>query len=69
MTRGDMDGAMKMLDLGIEMNPDDVATHLMRGQVQAVQGDREGALASAEKVLELDPGNEKAGKIIEQLDQ
>ena len=47
MSRGDMDGAMKMLDLGIEVNPDDVATHLMRAQAQVVQGDREGARARA----------------------
>ena len=45
--RGDMDGAVKVLELAAEMHPDDVATHLMRSQVYIFHGDKEGAIASA----------------------
>jgi tetratricopeptide (TPR) repeat protein len=67
--RGDMDGAVVILDLAVEVNSDDVATHLMRSQVLIFHGDKEGAIASAKKVLELDPDNEQARKILEQVDK
>jgi hypothetical protein len=67
--RGDMDGAVKVLDLGLEMNPEDVSTHLMKSQVLIVQGDKEGALASARAVLKIDPENEQAKAIVGQLSQ
>jgi hypothetical protein len=68
-SRGDMDGAVKVLALGVEMNPEDVTTHLMRCQVLIFHGDKEGAVASAKKVLELEPDNEMAKKILDQIDQ
>lgn len=68
-SKGDLDGAVKVLDLGIEMNPEDVATYLMKSQVLIIQGDKGGALASAKKAQELDPDNDQARKIVEQLDQ
>jgi hypothetical protein len=67
--RGDMNGAVKVLDLGIEMSPDDSITHLMKSKILIIQGDKTGALASAKKALELDPGNEQAAKIVQQLNQ
>ena len=68
-SRGDMDGAVKVLDLAVEMNPEDMATHLMRSQVLVFHGDKEGALASAQKALKLDPDNKMAKQIIDQLSQ
>jgi len=65
--QGDMDGAVKFLDLGSEMSPKDIYTHLMKSQILIMQGDKAGALASAEKAVQLDPENEQAQKIIEQL--
>lgn len=67
--RGDMEGAVKILDLAVEVNPQDMATHLMRSQVLIFHGDKEGALASAKKVLELDPDNKEAQKIVAQLSE
>ena len=67
--RGDMDGAVKVLDLGIEMDPDDSITHLMRGKILIFQGDKEGALASLRKAQELDPDNEQIQRIIEPLEK
>ena len=66
--RGDMDGAVKVLDLAIEMHPSDAPTYLMKSQLLIFNGDKDGALAAARKVLELDPGNEQAAKIIAQIE-
>lgn len=68
-SRGDMDGAVKVLELAVEMSPEDMATHLMRSQVLIMHGDKEGALASAKEALRLDPDNNLAKKIIDQLSQ
>ncbi|MEN8006363.1 MAG: c-type cytochrome [Candidatus Krumholzibacteriota bacterium] len=65
--RGDMDGAVKVLDMGAEMNPEDVPTHLMRCQILILEGDKEGARASAQEALRLDPGNQLAAKLLEQV--
>jgi hypothetical protein len=65
--RGDMDGAVKILDLGIEVSPEDTYTYLMKSQILIMQGDKAGALASAEKAAQIDPENEQAQKIIQQL--
>lgn len=66
--RGDMDGAVILLGFAAEVNPDDMATHLMRSQVLIFHGDKEGAIASARKALELDPDNEQALRILEQIE-
>jgi len=67
--RGDMDGAVKVLDLGIEMNPDDSVTYMMKGKILIFQGDKEGALANLNKALELDPGNEQITGILDGLNK
>ena len=66
-SRGDMEGAVAVLDLAVEMNPEDLATHLMRCQVLIFHGDKEGALASAQEVLKIDPDHEVAIKLIKQI--
>jgi tetratricopeptide (TPR) repeat protein len=68
-SRGDMEGAVKVLDLGLEMNPEDLSTHVMKSQVLVILGDKEGALASAQAALKIDPENEQARKIMDQLGQ
>ncbi len=68
-SRGDMDGAVKVLDLGMEMNPDDSITYLMKGKILMFQGDKEGALASLNKALELDPGNEQIIRILDGINK
>jgi len=67
--RGDMDGAAQIIDLAAEQNPDDVVTQVMRSQIYLFKGDKEAAIASARRALELDPENEQARKILDQLDQ
>jgi len=66
---GNVDAAMAMVDLNIEMNPQDAASHLKKAGIQQMKGDRAGALASVNKALELDPANEQAKWMAGQLKQ
>ena len=65
--RGDTAGAMKILELNIADNPEDARSYLMMSQIMILTGDKDGAIANAEKALELDPGNTAAARILEQL--
>lgn len=65
---GDTEGALVILDLNTEMNPDHSPSYLMKSQIQVLTGDKEGATANARKALELDPENDLARKLLEQLD-
>ncbi len=67
--QGDMDGAVQVLDLGVEMDPEDVTTHIMKSKVLIFKGDKDGAIASAKKALELDPESEQAREILAQFDK
>ena len=64
---GDTEGALQILDLNTEMNPDHAPSYVMKSQIQVLTGDKEGALANAEKALELDPENEMARSLLEQI--
>lgn len=66
---GNMDAAMAMVDLNIEMNPKDANSYLMKAHIQQAKGDRDGALANVNKALELDPASNQAKKMLEQLQQ
>ena len=65
--KGDLAAARKIVDLNVEMYPADPGAHVMRGQIQFAAGDREGALASLNHALELDPGNRDAKRMLEQI--
>lgn len=65
--RGDVTGALKVLDLSTEMDPEDTNTYLMKCQILIMEGDKEGALVNAQKAVELDPDNEHARKLLDQL--
>jgi tetratricopeptide (TPR) repeat protein len=64
---GDSDAALAMIALNIEHNPEEHWPHMLQAQVMAQSGDLDGAIASAEKALELDPGNEFYMQQIERL--
>jgi tetratricopeptide (TPR) repeat protein len=66
---GNMDAAMAMVDLNIEVNPQDASSYLKKAGIQQLKGDRAGALASVNKALELDPENEEAKWMAGQLKQ
>lgn len=53
----DMDGALTLARLNLELGPEDASTHALLAQILTQKGDREGALDSLERALQLDPGN------------
>jgi Tfp pilus assembly protein PilF len=65
--KGDMDGALALLDLNLEMNPEDSGAHLMKAQVLLAKGDKAGARASAKRAADLDPENGQAAEMLDQL--
>ena len=54
--REDVDKAWAVLDMWADLYPDDIEAHGARMELQIVSEDKEGALASLETILELDPG-------------
>jgi hypothetical protein len=62
-----VNGAISVMKLNLEFNPEDAPSHLLMGQLYAQKGDREAAAASVERCLELDPGNEWAQRTLEQI--
>jgi len=65
--RGDVDGAIAITRLNVEFNPDAARSHLMLGQLYAQKGDKAAAIASLERVLQLDPGNRWAERLLKQV--
>lgn len=59
--------AIAEFDKAITVNNEYYVTYLLRGSSKQALGDRDGAIADYEKVLELDPGNEDATKSLEVL--
>ncbi|HET6278375.1 MAG TPA: c-type cytochrome [Candidatus Polarisedimenticolia bacterium] len=59
-------GAISVMKLNVEENPDAAYSHLLLGRFLAENGDREAAIASMERSLELEPDNEWAKKLLEQ---
>jgi len=61
------DGAITMLQLNIEENPDSAYSMLVLAQLYNSKGDKQAAIASAEKALELQPDNPRAKRLLDQL--
>ena len=66
--KGDHAGAAKLVDLNVEMHPDDAEVYVMRAQLQWTAGNKAGARESAQKALTLDPQNRQAAHLLEQLE-
>jgi len=62
-----LDGAVQVMKMNIELNPDQSYPHLLLGQIYAQMGDKEAAIASMERALEIDPKNDWAKKMLEQM--
>ncbi|MCA9758347.1 MAG: c-type cytochrome [Candidatus Eisenbacteria bacterium] len=66
--KGDLAGALQIVDLNVEMNPENAEVFVMRAELQAANGDDVGAKASVEHALELDPENRHAKRMLQQMD-
>jgi len=65
--RKDLDGALSVVALNLEFHPEDPNVHLMQGEMLAKKGDKEGALRSYRRCLELQPENRRAKSQMEAL--
>lgn len=65
--RGDLDGAISVMKVNVEANPDAAYSHLLLGQFLGERGDKEAAIASIERSLELQPDNAWAKRALEQV--
>ena len=65
--RKDPDGAIVLLQFSIGIDPNAADTYAALGRLQAEKGDKEGAVASYKKALELEPDNPRVQHELEQL--
>jgi len=66
-TAGKVDDALAYLQANTEYHPKSVRTYSAIAQVKTAKGDKAGAIAAMEKVLELDPNNAQAKAQLENL--
>ena len=65
--QNDIDGALELLKLNEEFNADKIDTHLAVGQLYAMKGNTDAAVASIERALKIDPENERAKQMLERI--
>ncbi len=63
----DVDGAIALVRLNLQHNPESAYSHLLLGQLLAEKGDIEAAIASVERAIELEPDNRWARRALERL--
>ena len=63
----DAEGAIAVMKMNIDYNPDESYPHLLLGQIYMQSGDKDAAIASVEKALELEPDNEWAKKMLARM--
>jgi len=66
--RKDVDGAISLVKLNLEYHPDVAFTHVILGQFYSTKGDKDAAIASVKRALELDPENRWAKQALERLE-
>jgi tetratricopeptide (TPR) repeat protein len=66
-TAGKPDDALAYLQANVEYWPKSVRTYSAMAQVKTAKGDKAGAIAAMEKVLEIDPNNAQAKAQLENL--
>lgn len=67
MGRGDVETAIRIFELNVEAYPEAANPYDSLGEAYLEAGDRERAIASYRRSLELNPGNDNARKVLEEL--
>jgi hypothetical protein len=67
--RGDTATAMEFLELNVKHHPDHAYSYMMMAQIQILSGDKEGAIANTERALAIEPENQQAQIMLQQLTQ
>ncbi len=65
--KGNLEGALTVLQLNVEMNPKHAESYLMMAQAKMMKQDSAGALASVKKALEIDPENRQAKQMLKMV--
>jgi tetratricopeptide (TPR) repeat protein len=65
--KNDVEGAISIMKLSVEVNPDNAGSHLMLGRLYAASGDNEAAVAAIERSLELEPDNPWAKQMLDRV--
>lgn len=65
--QNNVDGALELLKLNEEFNADKVDTYLAIGQLHAMKGNTDAAVASIERALKLEPENQRAKQMLERI--
>ena len=69
LARGDnVQGAIRLMQLNVEQNPDVAYSHLLLGQFYAAADDKTSAIASVKRSLELEPDNPWAKRVLGRLE-
>jgi len=63
----DVDGAIEVVKVNLEFNADDAFTHLTLAQLYATKGDKDAAISSINKCLEIDPDNRWAKQLLQKV--
>ncbi len=67
LVRNRTDEAMKFLEMNLRLFPRSAETYVVMAQAQQVKNDKDGAIASLEKALSIDPKNGGARRMLGQL--
>ncbi len=65
----DVPGAIRLMELNVEMNDDSAYAWLLLGQMHAQNGDKAAAVAAIEKSLAVEPDNRWAKQMLERVQQ
>lgn len=63
----DVEGAIELMQLAAEMDPDAAFVHLSLGQLYMQKGDKNAAIASVERAIELEPDNDWAQRMLQRM--
>ena len=61
------DEALRWLELNTEVSPKSSRTYLLMAQIYGRKNDKENQIKSLEKAVELDPQNQQAARMLEQI--
>ena len=65
--KNDLEGAIAVMKISTEFNPDEAFGHLMLGQLYLRKGDKDTAIASVQRALEAEPDNAWAKQMLDRL--
>ena len=65
--QNNVDGALEIMKLNEEFHADKVETHLSIAYLQSTKGNTDAAIASVERALKIEPGNDRAKQMLERL--